>query len=146
MYMPAFNAFLQNFGIDMESFNSAEKVEIPKSLLKFMLQLLLTHGSFNEVGYLKLNPDVEVSVKQGALPNARIHYIGYGFFEGRLGATPEVDEEWYRQVYADVEQGIRQGLIGSAVEHFLLAGAAEGRSPNAHVLPDATQWKRAFGR
>ncbi|WP_201861475.1 hypothetical protein [Microvirga soli] len=129
-----------------EEFHSADQLTVPADLFRFMLQLLLTAGSFNEAGYLRDNPDVAEAVKNGQVRSARLHYIGYGFFEGRAGATPDVDEAWYRETYPDIDAAIRAGKINSAAEHFIMAGAAEGRSPNARAQQDAYQWKVAFGR
>ena len=145
MYIPPFNAFLQNLNLSADEFNSAEQVTVPAELLRFMLQLLVAGGSFNETGYLRDNPDVAEAVKAGQIRTARLHYIGFGFFEGRSGATPDVDEAWYRETYPDVDNAIRCGQIQSAAEHFFQTGAAEGRSPNARVEFDAQQWKIAFG-
>ncbi|MGF9759448.1 hypothetical protein AAII07_30055 [Microvirga sp. 0TCS3.31] len=146
MFIPPLNAFLQNMNISAEEFNSADQLTVPADLFRFMMQLLLTAGSFNEAGYLRDNPDVADAVRNGQVRSARLHYIGYGFFEGRAGATPDVDEAWYREAYPDIDAAIRAGHIKSAAEHFIMAGAAEGRSPNPRAQQDAYQWKAAFGR
>jgi hypothetical protein len=145
VYIPPFNAFLQNLNLSADDFNSAEQVTVPAELLRFMLQLLVVGGSFNETGYLRDNPDVAEAVKAGQIRTARLHYIGFGFFEGRSGATPDVDEAWYREMYPDVDIAIRCRQIQSAAEHFFQTGAAEGRSPNAEAEFDAQHWKIAFG-
>jgi hypothetical protein len=146
MYVPSLNAFLKNINISADELNSSENVTVPSGLFQFMLQLLIAGGSFNEEGYLRANPDVAEAVKNRQITSARLHYVGYGFFEGRQGAMPEVDEAWYRTTYADVDKAIRNGQIKSAAEHFAMIGAAEGRSPNSATEKDAQQWKKAFGR
>jgi hypothetical protein len=76
----------------------------------------------------------------------RLHYVGFGYFEGRSGATPEVDEGWYLRTYKDVADAVAAKAIDSASEHFRVVGAAEGRSPSAAYVPAAEQWKKAFMR
>lgn len=146
MYVPHFNAFLSNIGMTADDFNNSEKVEVPTALLKFMMQILLSQSDFDEQQYMQGNPDVAQSVKRGDNPSARLHYIGFGFFEGRHGGTPKVDERWYRLTYPDVDDAIKSGSISSASQHYNMTGAAEGRSPNARFVSDAAQWKLAFGR
>jgi len=69
------------------------------------------------------------------------HFIGYGYFEGRRGGLPKVDEQWYLQTYRDVAQAVQSGQIASATEHFEIIGAAEGRAPSKEYLDVAKQWK-----
>jgi hypothetical protein len=144
MYLPPFNAFLQNMGISAAEFETSTKVRVPTELLKFLLQLAISNSDFNEKGYLAANSDVADTVRRGGIGSAKLHYLGYGFFEGRYGATPEVDEKWYRSTYPDIDQSIKAGKISSATEHFQTTGAGEGRSPNAASLTDANQWKAVF--
>jgi hypothetical protein len=146
VYIPPLNAFLQNLNLSAEEFDTADQVTVPASLLRFMLQLLAAGGAFNEAGYLRDNPDVAEAVEAGQIRTARLHYVGFGYFEQRRGATPQVDEAWYRSTYADVDEAIKEGQIQSASEHFFQTGAAEGRSPNARTEVHALLWKEAFGR
>jgi hypothetical protein len=104
----------------------------------------LASGDFNEVGYLRDNPDIAAAVKSGKVADARMHYVGFGYFESRTGATPEVDEAWYLRTYPDVSEAVATKSVASAAEHFRVIGAAEGRSPNAFYVPAAEQWKKAI--
>ena len=74
-------------------FERSTEVSIPTELFKLLLQVAIANSDFNEKGYLKINPDVADAVKSRAIQDARLHYVGFGFFEGRGGATPEVDEK-----------------------------------------------------
>ena len=85
-------------------------------------------------------------MERGDIESAYMHYIGYGYFEGRSGGGPEVDEDWYLRKYPDVASGIRNAQVNSASQHFHRVGAAEGRSPSADQQDSATQWKRALRR
>ena len=144
MYVPSFDSILHAIGTDRAALNDSSKVTIPLELLKFLLQIALVTSEFNEAGYLAANPDVGVAVRTGAVENARAHYIGFGYLEGRKGARPQVDERWYLATYPDVAEAVKSGQVGSAAEHFEVIGAAEGRSPNARNEASAERWKKAL--
>jgi hypothetical protein len=144
MYVPPFDPLLRAIGVTRDEFESASVVVVPTELLKLLLQVAVASGDFNEIGYLRDNPDIAAAVKAGKVEDARLHYVGYGYFESRSGATPEVDDAWYLRTYPDVADAVATRLVGSAAEHFRVIGAAEGRSPNAFYIPAAEQWKKAI--
>jgi hypothetical protein len=127
-----------------DEFASVEQVKVPANMLRFLLQIALANSDFNEAGYLEANPDIVAAVKKNSIESPRLHYIGNGYFEGRLGATPEVDERWYLRTYKDVADGIRSGMVRSAQQHFTQCGAAEMRAPSALYEPDVLQWAQAL--
>ncbi len=50
---------------------------------------MVEEGSFDESGYLRLNPDVAESVARGEFPSGYDHYMRHGFGEGRnVPGTP----------------------------------------------------------
>ena len=50
---------------------------------------LIDEASFDERGYLRLNPDVATSVSRGEFPSGYHHYVVHGFGEGRnVPGTP----------------------------------------------------------
>jgi hypothetical protein len=142
MYVPPYDAVLSSIGTTRADMETAAEVTIPAQLFRFLMQIAVAHADFNEAGYLETNPDVDSAQRNGSIESARLHYVGFGYFEGRRGATPEVDEGWYLQTYPDVGSAVRTGRIASASEHFSVSGAAEGRSPNVRYTQDAEQWKR----
>lgn len=144
MYVPPYDAVLRSIGTSRDALQGATEITIPMSLFRFLMQLAVANGDFNEAGYLQANPDVAEAVRSGAIESARLHYIGYGYFEGRPGATPDVDERWYLHSYPDVGAAVRAGRISSGREHFWIAGAGEWRSPSPRYENDAAQWKRAL--
>jgi hypothetical protein len=146
MYVPPFDSLLQAIGLTREEFQDSTEVVIPTELLRLLLQVTAATGDFNETGYLRENPDIAAAVKTGDVDDPRLHYVGFGYFEGRSGATPEVDEGWYLRTYKDVADAVAAKAIDSASEHFRVVGAAEGRSPSAAYVPAAEQWKKAFMR
>ena len=146
MYVPHFDAILHAIGTNRNEVNGKSRIEIPTALFKHLLQIALVHGDFNVAGYLAENQDVQEAVKKGQVSDPKIHYVGFGFFEGRRGATPQVDEAWYRQTYTDVANAIRKGEIVSASDHFNMIGAEEFRAPAAQFVKDAVEWKKVSGR
>jgi hypothetical protein len=145
MYVPHFGAILNNLGIAADEFQTKQSVEVPVPLLKMLLQIAVASGDFNKDGYLSENPDIANAVRTTDINPLR-HYIEFGFFEGRTGACPPVDEFWYRNTYADIDSAVQRGDLASGREHFTIQGAAEGRAPSARYQADALQWKAAFNR
>jgi len=144
MYVPSFGSVLRAIGTDRAAFQDSAKVTIPVELFKFLLQTTLVSSEFNEAGYLAANPDVAEAVNSGSVNSVRLHYVGFGYFEGRKGAMPKVDDRWYLTTYPDVAAAVKAGKVSSAAEHFEIIGAAEGRSPNASHEATAAQWKKAL--
>jgi hypothetical protein len=145
MYVPPYQAFLTMAAASAKRQDS-NSVLIPEAALKLLLQMALSQAEFDETSYLRENPDVAQSMRRSAVPNAKHHYINYGYFEARAGGVP-VDSAWYEKQYPDVAQAMRTGKtrVKSAAEHFHVAGAAEGRAPNASSQAAASTWIKAFG-
>ncbi len=145
MYVPPFDSLLQAIGLTRTEFEASTQVTIPAELFKLLLQVAVANSDFNAVGYLRDNPDVADAVRSAKIEDPRLHYVGFGFFEGRLGATPEVDERWYLSTHADVAKAVKSGEIASATEHFRVVGASEGRSPSSAYRLAAERWKKGIG-
>ena len=144
MYVPPYDSLLESLGTHAEQVEKADKVAVPVKLLKLLLQLAVAYSDFDEDRYLQTNPDVRQAVQRGEIESGHLHYIGYGYFEGRKGGTATVEENWYLQKYPDVAAAIKDGRIRSANDHFNAVGAAEGRSPSADQEETAVQWKTAM--
>ncbi len=144
MYVPPFEALLRSLDTSRDALDANKKVAIPATLLKLLLQLAVAHSDFEEERYLQANPDVRDALQRGDLDTGHVHYIGYGYFEGRKGGVPKVDERRYLREYPDVAAAIREGKVKSASDHFHTIGAAEGRSPSADQAVSAAQWKKAL--
>jgi hypothetical protein len=144
MFVPSAVSLLNALSVDRSTFERGGSVEIPVSLLRLLLQIALAAADFDEEEYLRANPDVAKAIAQGEVESAKLHYIVYGYFEGRQGAGPEVDEKWYLQAYPDVATAVRENKIPSATDHFQAVGAGEGRSPNGDLQDDALHWKQAL--
>lgn len=146
MYIPHYDAILHAIGTSRDELNGREEITIPLSLFKHLLQISLIHSDFNSAGYLSENRNIQDAAKKGQVPDLKMHYVRFGFFEGRRGATPPVDESWYRRTYADIAAAVRKGEIGSGGEHFNVVGAEEFRSPSTTYVADAAEWKKACGQ
>lgn len=141
MYLPPYKQLLSattNYSDGKDS----DQVAITLGFLKFLLQAALAASDFDEDRYLAENPDVRSSLASNNHFTPAQHYIGFGYFEGRRGGMPKVDEQWYLQTYRDVGDAVRDKRIASATEHFETAGASEGRAPSREYVDVANQWKK----
>jgi hypothetical protein len=139
-YVPHIDLLLQVLRINRERLNSKSKIAIDAKLLKALLKTIVECTEFSEEFYLETYPDIAEAYAAGQIPDLRRHYIEFGFFEGRIGAPPPVDEAWYTSQYKDVGQALMTGELGSGAEHYLQSGSAEGRVPNAQLKPLVDQW------
>ncbi|WP_454618236.1 hypothetical protein [Bradyrhizobium cenepequi] len=144
MFVPSAVSLLNALKIDYATFEKGGRVEVPAGLFKLLLQIAVAAAEFDEENYLRQNPDVARAVARGELESGHMHYIGFGYFEGRRGAGPIVDAEWYLGKYPDVAAAVKDGRVKSAEAHFLSIGAGEGRSPAADYEAEAAQWKSAI--
>jgi len=146
MYVPHYDAILRGIGTTREALDAKTEMTIPVSLFKFLLKIAVRQADFNMPGYLGANRDIQDAAKKGQVPDAAHHYVNFGFFEGRRGATPVVDESWYRRNYLDIAAAVRRGDISSGGEHFNSMGAEEFRAPSAAHVEDALEWEKACGK
>jgi len=144
MFVPPYIPLLKSLKVSREEAERASEIKVPLPLLKLLLQIALAQVDFNENNYLRANPDVQEAVERGDVESGLMHFIGFGYFEGRTGGMAIVDEEWYLSKYPDVHAAVISGTISSADRHFHAVGAGEGRSPSAGEEDNALQWKSAL--
>lgn len=144
MYFPPYDQMLRIAGQNKAGLNGATEVTIPRKLFDFLLQVALTTSDFDPDEYLAANPDVRDTIAAGSELNAKQHFVGYGYFEGRKGGLPKVDEPWYLRTYRDVAEAVASGKIASAAQHFEIIGAGEGRAPSQEYMDVAKQWKALY--
>jgi hypothetical protein len=142
MYLPPYRQLLLATGNLPNGDRAPEKVTISAALFNFLLQAALATADFDEERYLAANPEVRDHIAKTGKITPNEHFVGYGYFEGRTGGLPKVDEAWYLNTYRDVAAVIPNRDIASATEHFELIGAAEGRAPSPEYLDVAQQWKK----
>lgn len=139
-YLPHIDLLLQALRINRERLNSRSKIAIDTKLLRSLLQALATTMEFSEEFYLASYSDIAEAHSVGKVPDLHKHFVESGFFEGRFGAPPPVDEAFYTSMYKDVGQAVLRGDITSGAEHYLRTGAAEGRLPNESLRRSVDNW------
>ena len=139
-YVPHIDLLTQSMRITRERLNSRSKIAIDAKLLRLVLQQLVSHLPFSEAFYRATYADIDAAAASGAIPDLHQHFVDTGFFEGRMGAPPDVDEAYYLATYPDVASAIQRGDVASGAEHYVRSGAAEGRIPSAVLKPEIDAW------
>lgn len=139
-YLPHIEMLLQSLRISRDRLDSRSKIAVDPRLLVHVLREIVKALPFDEGFYITTYDDVAEAHGRGEIGDLHEHYIQAGFFEGRMGAEPEVDSAYYQATYPDVGQAIAAGTIASALDHYVQRGAAEGRAPSPAVAPDVERW------
>jgi hypothetical protein len=139
-YIPHLDVLTQSMRITKERLNSRSKIAIDAKLLRLILQNLISHLPFSETFYRETYADLDAAAASGQIPDLHRHFVETGYFEGRVGAPPEVDEAFYLAAYPDVATAIERGDVGSATEHYLRSGASEGRAASVELKPEVDAW------
>jgi hypothetical protein len=139
-YFPHVDLLLQSLRISRDRLNGRSKVAIDAKLLRRLIERAVMHLPFDPEFYKTTYPDIAAAVAAGQITDLHRHFVETGFFEGRLGAMPEVDEAHYCSLYRDVASAVKRGDIASATEHYIRSGAAEGRVPSAAAKPEVDAW------
>lgn len=141
-YLPPIDLLATAMHIPRERLNARGKIAIDAPLLRMMLQTLASLMPFSEAFYRSAYPDIAEAAATGRLTDLHQHFVETGYFEGRLGAMPDLDEKFYLANNPDVAVAIQRGDVASAGAHYVRAGAAEGRAPSAELLPQVEAWMR----
>lgn len=139
-YVPHIELLLQALRINRERLNSKSKIAIDAKLLRTLLQALAEALPFSAEFYADTYPDIAEAQASGQITDLKRHFVELGFFEGRCGAPPPVDEAYYLSQYKDIEAAVQRGDVKSGAEHYLRSGAAEGRIPSAALKPVVDGW------
>ncbi|MDA8250757.1 MAG: hypothetical protein M0Z28_16515 [Rhodospirillales bacterium] len=139
-YFPHLALLLKSLRIDGDRLNGRGKVAIDARLLRRIVRAAIERLPFSAEFYLRTYPDIAAAAAAGQIADLHRHYVETGYFEGRLGAPPAIDEAYYMATYPDVAEAIAEGRVTSAIEHFLRSGAAEGRVPNAAAAAEIAGW------
>lgn len=139
-YLPHVGLILKSLRIGRERLGGKAKVAVDPRLLWAILSAAATAAPFSAEFYKKTYPDLAEAHASGRLPDLHRHYVETGFFEGRLGACPDVDETFYLSRYPDVARAIARGAFASGRDHYVSTGAAEGRVPNPILQPAVDAW------
>ncbi|HEX3350253.1 MAG TPA: hypothetical protein VHS58_19360 [Acetobacteraceae bacterium] len=145
VYFPHVDLLLKALRIQRDRLGSASKLAVDARLLRMLIEAVVGTLPFSAEFYQETYPDIAAAVCNGEMSDPQRHYIEAGYFEGRLGAPPQVDERFYVAAYPDVADAIRRGEVRSGTEHYIRAGAAEGRVPNPSVRASIDTWMGLLG-
>ena len=76
MYLPPYQALLSMISEGARN-QKAKTINVPESILKLILRIALEETQFDEDAYLRENPDVAESLRRGAIPSAKYHFINF---------------------------------------------------------------------
>ena len=126
-YLPHIEPLLQALRVNRERLNSKSKIAIDAKLLRGLIQAIIARSPFSDEFYLDAYPDIAEAHAAGNIPDLHRHFVESGFFEGRFGAPPEVDEAFYTTYYKDVGQAVaaRRHCLGGRA----LSAPGGGRRP-----------------
>jgi hypothetical protein len=133
----------QALAFDGDETDPATTVTLSARTLRLLIEAAAAAQPFDEVSYLRANPDVARSVRDGHCQAAHAHYGQIGYYEGRVVGRAGFDEAWYLERYPDVKQAVARGDCQSGYEHYCGSGVREWRSPNASVEADILAWHQA---
>jgi len=139
-FFPHIDLLLKALRIHRDRLSSASKVAIDVRLLRLLMEPAIRSLPFSVEFYRREYPDVDGAMRAGTVTDPHRHFVESGYFEGRLGAPPVVDEAFYLKTYPDVAMAIRRGEVETATQHYIRAGAAEGRLPSAAARPSVERW------
>lgn len=139
-YLPHIDLLLAAMRIERERLSGHAKIAVDADLLRALIQLAAAQLPFSGSFYRATYPDIAAAYAAGAIPDLHRHFVSTGFFEGRAGAPPKMDDAYYAATYPDVAQALGNGEVASASDHYVRSGAAEGRAPNAGAKPEIDGW------
>src|SRR5260370_31570603 len=133
--LPNGRILLRALGITPGMLRSLAKMPISGLALHALVKTLIATLPFDEEFYAAIYPDLAAARDCGSIADLRTHFVDHGYWEGRLGAPPQIDDAFYRESYPDVAAPIDRGEFTSPLDHFIKAGAPAGRFAPAGALP-----------
>src|SRR3977135_1475051 len=100
----------------------SSEITVPREVLARLLDLYISCWDFDEEWYVATNPAGRTAIDAGQFQSGWAHFRAVGYFEGRLGAQPTVDAEWYMKVYPDVAKAVMDGRVVNVLDHYLKFG------------------------
>jgi hypothetical protein len=126
-YLPPFELIRQS--IEISTVRGELRVNVSYENFVAILRMMIQGIEVNEDWYAKTYEDIGSAVQEGVLRSAKQHFVGDGYFEGRLPFPILINERWYLAENPDVAESIRKGVVDSAQDHFNQDGYREGRLP-----------------
>ncbi|MGH7043164.1 MAG: hypothetical protein ACREFY_13685 [Acetobacteraceae bacterium] len=115
--LPNGRVLLQGMMLSRERLQDGSRAAVSIPLLKAILTIASSKLPFDMEFYLSTYPDIRDAYNAGLVADVKAHFAEEGYFEGRLGAMPEIDEKFYRETYPDVADAIASGQVASAADH-----------------------------
>ncbi len=144
-YFPHVDLLAHAMRINRDRLNSRAKVAIDAKLLRRIIEGAIAALPFSAEFYRETYPDIAAAETAGQIVDLHRHFVQTGYFEGRMGFPPPLDEAYYRAAYADVASALQQGEVASGRDHYLRAGAAEGRVPGPALKAEVEAWVKLLG-
>jgi hypothetical protein len=138
--LPNGRVLLSGMTLTLERLRTGTKVAVPVPVLRALLSAAIAQLPFDEDFYLKTYPDINEAYSAGRIINLHDHFIEEGYFEGRLGTNPAVNDQFYRENYPDVAKALDTGKVTSAFDHYVATGCFEGRCANEAEQERITPW------
>jgi|GEM_PF-2803639 len=108
--------------------NRDQPLAMDREAFERFIRSLLPFFDFDEEWYLATYPDVKEALAEKRFQSAWEHFLGFGYFEGRLPGMKGFDPKRYVESYADLNHlGNSPDLVRVATDHYLSWGYREGR-------------------
>lgn len=143
-YLPPVALILRGLGL-AELDGASGRVTVNAAFLRFLIGELLRGTRFDQRFYAEQYPDVEAARLAGDVASLREHFLGQGYFEGRLPHPFPFDARWYRKHYKDLAGVFPPDEVGELRHHFYTCGWQEGRVGVPDAEGDARRWLNAAG-
>lgn len=126
-YLPPFDLIRRS--IEISTVRGELRVNLSYEDFVDILRIMLRGLEVNEAWYVRTYEDIGKAMKEGTVSSAKQHFVGDGYFEGRLPFPIVVDDKWYLAENPDVAESLRTGIVDSPQDHFDKDGYGEGRLP-----------------
>jgi hypothetical protein len=141
MFVPPYAVIARLLGMPEEARAAPQAVEVPVRFLELLMRCVLVGVAFDEIAYLRENADLRTAVQAGRVRSPRLQFINEGYFRGRRGGAPVVDEGWYLRRYPDAAHAFATGQVASATAHYHEIGMFEWRAPNPRAERQLEVWR-----
>lgn len=121
-------------------------VTMRRDIFQALIGQILSTSLFDVNWYSSAYEDVADALNTGKIYDPLLHFIGSGYYEGRLPRMFSVDEDWYLARYPDVAQAVTSGAVASAHTHFNTTGYFEGRAPGPALVGIVERWNHIIGQ
>src|ERR1700676_2151530 len=93
--LPNGELLLTLLALSRERVQAGTKAAISLPILREIIMFSVSKLPFDEEFYLSSYEDIREAHRSGDVSDLRAHFIEEGYFEGRFGTKPSVDEDFY---------------------------------------------------